>query len=199
MLYYDVLLLNHFNSNIMKSLFNYRFLGILYLGLVSFSCSSDLDFNQTKNLRLEPAYVANLVYFDIPANEFVTNGFETPQFIDRSTVDIFNNTFFVNDLVKVDLDFEINNTIARAYILDVKLFNASGIQLDAISIAVSAYYGAANVITQKEVFQGTRLTTLKNTTRIDMTLRMASGTALTESSTGTIKMRSGIIAYFVIQ
>jgi hypothetical protein len=158
-----------------------------------------LDFNQTKNLRLEPAYVANLVYFDIPANEFVTNGVETPQFMDRSTVDIFNNTFFVNDLVKVDLDFEINNTIARAYILDVKLFNASGIQQDAISIAVPAYYGAANVITQKEVFQGTRLTTLKNTTRIDMTLRMASGTALTESSAGTIKMRSGVTAYFVIQ
>ena len=183
----------------MKRLFNYRFLGILYLGLFSFSCSSDLDFNQTKNLRLEPAYVANLVYFDIPANEFVTNGVETPQFIDRSTVDVFNNTFFVNDLVKVDLDFEINNTIARAYTLDVKLFDANGIQIDIISIAVPAYYGAANIITQKEVFQGTRLTTLKNTTRIEMALRMASGTALTESSTGTIKMRSGVTAYFVIQ
>ena len=199
MLYYDVLLLHHFNSNVMKRLFNYRFLGILYLGLFSFSCSSDLDFNQTKNVRLEPTYVANLVYFDIPASEFVTNGIETPQFTDRSTVDIFNNTFFVNDLVKVDLDFEINNTIARAYILDVKLFNSSGIQLDNISIAVPAYSGAANVITQKEIFQGTRLTTLKNTTRIEMALRMASGTALTESSTGTIKMRSGVTAYFVIQ
>ena len=199
MLYCDVLLLHHFNSNVMKRLFNYRFLGILYLGLFSFSCSSDLDFNQTKNLRLEPAYVANLVYFDIPANEFVTNGVETPQFIDRSTVDVFNNTFFVNDLVKVDLDFEINNTIARAYTLDVKLFDANGIQIDIISIAVPAYYGAANIITQKEVFQGTRLTTLKKTTRIEMALRMASGTALTESSTGTIKMRSGVTAYFVIQ
>ena len=183
----------------MKRLLNSRFLGILYLGIFSFSCSSDLDFNQTKNLRLEPTYVANLVYFDIPASEFVTNGIETPQFIDRSTVSIFNNTFFVNDLVKTDLDFEINNTIARAYTLDVKLFNAIGSQLDNISIAVPAYYGATNVVTQKEVFQGARLTTLKNTTRIQMTLRMAAGTALTESTTGTIKMRSGITAYFVIQ
>ena len=183
----------------MKRLLNSRFLGILYLAIFSFSCSSDLDFNQTKNLRLEPTYVANLVYFDIPASEFVTNGIETPQFIDRSTVDIFNNTFFVNDLIKTDLDFEINNTIARTYTLDVKLFNAIGSQLDNISIAVPAYYGATNVVTQKEVFQGARLTTLKNTTRIQMTLRMAAGTALTESTTGTIKMRSGITAYFVIQ
>jgi hypothetical protein len=183
----------------MKCLPYYRYLGICLLSLFFAACSSDLDFNQTQNLRLEPTYVANLVYFDIPANEFVTNGIETPQFIDRSTVDIFNNTFLVNDLVKVDLDFEINNTIARAYTLDINLFNASGTQLDSISIAVPAYYGASNIVTQKEMFQGTRLTVLKNTTRIDMVLRMASGTALTESSTGTIKMRSGVTAYFVMQ
>lgn len=183
----------------MKRRHIFLFLVIMCLGLFSISCSSDLDFNQTKNLKLEPTYIANLVYFDIPANEFVTNGVENSQFIDRSTVDIFNSTFFVNDLAKVDLDFEINNTIARAYTLDIKLFNASGIQIDTISIAVPSYYGAPNIITQKEIFQGTRLMTLKNTTRIEMTLRMASGTALTESSPGTIKMRSGITAYFVIQ
>lgn len=92
----------------MKPFFKSQFIVLLFSVLFSFSCSSDLDFNQTKNLRLEPAYVANLVYFDIPANEFVTN-------------------------------------------------------------------------------------------RIEMALRMTPGTALTESSTGTIKMRSGVTAYFVIQ
>lgn len=183
----------------MKCLPCYRYVGICFLALFFVACSSDLDFNQAKNVRLEPAYVANLVYFDIPANEFVTAGTENSIFIDRSTVDVFNNTFFVNDLVKVDLDFEINNTIARAYTLEVKLFNASGTQLDIFSIAVPAYSGVANVITQKEVFQGSRLSTLKSTTRIDMTLRMNSGTTLTETSSGTIKMRSGITAYFVIQ
>jgi hypothetical protein len=182
----------------MKHQFSYRFVVALFV-LFFVSCSSDLDLNQTKNLRLEPTYVANLVYFDIPANEFVTNGIETSQFIDRSTVDIFNNSFFVNNLINVDLDFEITNTIARAYVLDVKLFNSSGTQLDMISIAVPAYNGAPIRVTQKEVFQGTRLTTLKNTTRIDMTIRMASGIALTETSSGSIKMRSGLTAYFVIQ
>lgn len=187
-----------FFFNVMQRLFCYRVLVFLFVLLIV-SCSSDLDFNQTKSLRLEPTYAANLVYFDIPANEFVTNGIETSQFIDRSTVDIFNNSFFVNNLTKVDLDFEITNTITRAYTLDVKLYNASGVQLDIISIAVPAYYGAANTVIQKEVFQGIRLTTLKNTTRIDITVRMASGSPLTETSSGSIKMRSGITAYFVIQ
>ena len=183
----------------MKRQFCYRVFMILSLALLVVSCSSDLDFNQTKSLRLEPTYVANLVYFDIPAREFVTNGIEVPQFIDRSTVDIFNNSFFVTNLTKVDFDFEITNTIGRAYVMDVQLFNSNGVQLDVISIAIPAYYGAVNVVNQKEVFQGTRLTTLKNTTRIDMTVRMATGTALTETSSGTFKMRSGLTAYFVIQ
>ena len=183
----------------MKRLLRYRFFGLFFLVLFSCSCSSDLDYEQSKNLQLEPTYVANLVYFDIPAHEFVTNGIETPQFIDRSTIDVFNNSFFVNNLTKVDLDFEITNTITRAYVLDVKLYNATGVQLDVISIAVPAYYGALNKVVQKEVFQGIRLTTLKNTTRIDMTVRMAPGTALTETSSGSIKMRSGITAYFVLQ
>lgn len=182
----------------MKPFFTSQFIVLLFSVLFLFSCSSDLDFNQTKNLRLEPTYVVNLVYFDIPANEFVTNGTETPRFIDQSTVDIFNNTFFVNDLVKADLDFEINNTIARAYTLEVKLLDSSGTPLDIILISVPAYTGVSNIIPQKETFQGTRLNILKNTTRIEMSLRMASGTALTESSTGTIKMRSGVTAYFVI-
>jgi hypothetical protein len=183
----------------MKRQFCYRVFMILSLALLVVSCSSDLDFNQTKSLRLEPTYVANLVYFDIPAREFVTNGIEVPKFIDRSTVDIFNNSFFVTNLTKVDFDFEITNTIGRAYVMDVQLFNSNGVQLDVISIAIPAYFGAVNVVNQKEVFQGTRLTTLKNTARIEMKLRMAPGTALTETSSGTIKMRSGLTAYFVIQ
>ena len=183
----------------MKRLPLYRFVGLFFLVLFSCSCSSDLDYEQSKNLQLEPTYVANLLYFDIPAHEFVTNGIETPQFIDRSTIDVFNNSFFVNNLTKVDLDFEITNTITRAYVLDVKSYNATGVLLDVISIAVPAYYGALNKVVQKEVFQGIRLTTLKNTTRIDMTVRMAPGTALTETSSGSIKMRSGITAYFVLQ
>jgi hypothetical protein len=167
------------------------------LVLLSFSCSSDLDFNQAKNLKLEPTYLANLVYFDIPANEFVTLGTEN-QFYNRYTTDIFNKTFFVNNLNKIDFDFEINNTINRNYSLEVKFVDANGGQLDMIQISVPAYSGVQNRITQKEIFQGTRLSLLKKTTKIEMALRLLPGSALIESSPGSIKLRSGLTAYFII-
>jgi hypothetical protein len=172
---------------------------VLFFFLVtqSISCSSDLDFNQTQNLKLAPTYVANLVYFDIPAPEFVTAGSEN-QFFSRFTTDIFNKTFFVNNLNKVDFNFEINNTINRAYLLEVQLLDAKGIRLDSIDISIPAYLGVKNVITQKEIFQGTRLGVLKKTTKIQMALRMLSGAPISESSTGKINLRSGLTAYFEI-
>jgi hypothetical protein len=173
---------------------------VLFFFLVtqSISCSSDLDFNQTKNLKLAPTYVSNLVYFDIPAPEFVTAGSEN-QFFNRFTTDIFRKTFFVNSLNKVDFDFEINNTINRAYILEVQLLDLKGIRLDSIDISIPAYSGVVNVIIQKEIFQGKRLAVLKKTTKIEMALRMISGAPISESSAGNINLRSGLTAYFVIQ
>jgi hypothetical protein len=37
------------------------------LALFYFSCSSPMDFNQVSDLKIEPVYVGNLSYFDIPA------------------------------------------------------------------------------------------------------------------------------------
>ena len=90
-----------------------RVLGILILIVFSFSCASDLDYNQVNDLKLEPVFVANLAYFDVPANQFVTNGVEQSVIIDTPTVDVFNDDFFKENLKRADLFFEINNTINR--------------------------------------------------------------------------------------
>ena len=68
----------------MKSSYFNIVLGVFVISLLSFSCSSNLDFNQVDNFKSEPVIVANLAYFDVPANEFVTNGIE--QNPDRKSV-----------------------------------------------------------------------------------------------------------------
>lgn len=171
------------------------FLLLFSFVLLPYSCSSDLDFNQVNDLKLEPAYVANLVYFDIPANEFITNGSEN-QFITRSSVDIFSNSIFKNDLVQADLDFEVTNTIARSFTLELILRDANNIALDTISMSIPAYTGVENKITQKEIFKGTRLTTLKKSVKVDIAIRLLAGTPLSEGSLGNLKLRSGLTAYF---
>ncbi len=197
-LFYSNVFILHSHSFYMKRFFSPQFIGIIFLTLVPFSCSSDLDINQAKNLRLAPTYIANLLYFDIPVNEFIVNGSEIPQFKDQSTVTIFNSSFFVDDLVKVDLDFEIENTISKSFTMDVKFYNTTGNQVDFISISVPAYMGVSNKITHRELFQGSRLSSLKNTSKIIISLQPNSGPSLTTSSSGRIKLRSGLTAYFII-
>ena len=78
-----------------------RVLGLSLLLLFSFSCASDLDYNQVNDLKLEPVFVANLAYFDIPANGFVTNGVEQNLIFDTADVDVFKDNFFRDNLKKV--------------------------------------------------------------------------------------------------
>jgi hypothetical protein len=44
-----------------------KILGFVLVILFSFSCSSNLDFNQINDFKSEPVYIANLTYFDILA------------------------------------------------------------------------------------------------------------------------------------
>ena len=44
--------------------------------LLTFSCSSNLDFDQVNDFKSDPVFIANLTYFDIPANQFIANGRE---------------------------------------------------------------------------------------------------------------------------
>jgi hypothetical protein len=176
-----------------------RILGILLLTLFSFSCSSDLDFNQANNLKLEPIFVANLAYFEIPAHEFVTNGIEQSIIVDSPTVDVFNDAFFKNHLKEADLFFEINNTINRAYTLDIILRDKNNQPLYIINFNVPAYNGAENLVTKKEIFENTKLDLLKSTTKMTFVLKMLTGPQLSEDSLGSLKLRSDVTAYLIVQ
>mgnify|MGYP003500578003 CR=1 FL=1 len=176
-----------------------RFLGIFILSVFSFSCASDLDFNQTKNLKLEPVFVGNLAYFDVPANQFVTNGLEQSLFIDTPTIDVFNDSFFRENLKRVDLFFEINNTINRAYTIELIYLDRDNQPLFTMNFDIAAYSGVVNLVAKTEVFENAKLDVLKSTVRISFVIKMLPGPILSEDSLGSLKMRSGVTAYFVVE
>ena len=185
-------------NNRMELGFN-RVLGTLILILFSFSCASDLDFNQVNDLKLEPVFVSNLAYFDVPANQFVTNGVEQPINADTPTIDIFNDTFFKNNLVKAEFFFEINNTINRAYTLDLVYLDKNNQALYFNSFAIPAYTGVENLVTKTDVFANAKLDLLKRTTKIDFILKMLPGPILNENSTGSLKLGSSVTVYLVVE
>jgi hypothetical protein len=58
-----------------------------------FSCSSNLDFDQVNDFKLEPVFIANLTYFEIPANQFIENGMEQNIAL-MQEFDMFRDSFF---------------------------------------------------------------------------------------------------------
>lgn len=171
----------------------------LCLAFLSFSCSSDLDFNQVDDLKLEPVFVANLTYFDVPANAFVNNGNEQSVVFDAQDFNPFKNSILRDDLVKTQFDFEITNTIARAYRIDLNLINKNNQTIETLTFNVPAYSGTANIHNFSEIFENQRLTLLKTTAKISFAITMAPGTPLTETSPGNLKLRSSATLYLEIE
>ncbi|TDE27092.1 hypothetical protein E0I61_15475 [Flavobacterium ranwuense] len=177
----------------------HRILSILILILFSSSCASDLDYNQVNDIKLEPVFISNLAYFNIPANEFVTGGIEHTVFMDTPAVDVFNDKFFKDNLSRVDLFFEVNNTINRSYRIDLVFLDRNNQPVHSTNFIVPAYTGAENIVTKTEIFQNATLDLLKRTTKITFTLTMFAGPPLSENSIGSLKLRSGVTAYFIIE
>lgn len=174
------------------------FLATVVLLLFSFSCASDLDLDQVNDLKLEPVVVANLANFDVNANEFAAGAGEFC-FGDASTIEIFNGSFFRDNLKKAELSFEIENTINRAFEIDLLFLDNKDQFVHAVNLNVSAFSGLENKMIKKEIFENTQLDLLKKTTKIVFSLTMLEGSPLTSTSGGTLKFRSGATAYIIVE
>jgi len=176
-----------------------KFLRIFILSIFFLSCSSDLDFDQVNDLKLEPVVVANLATFDVPANEFVIGGFEQNVAGDVMNFDIFKDTYFNDSLRRADFFFEIDNTINRAYRINLYLLDANNSPLYTIPFDVPAYTGVQNLVTKTEIFENAKLALLKKSVKIAFVITMLPGPVLSESSLGSLKLRSSATVYFVVE
>ena len=183
----------------MKSNFISTIFKILILTPLFFSCSSDLNFDQVKDLKLKPVFVANLAYFDIPANQLKNDG-ESEPFFDVSEFNAFKDQFFRDNLVKAEINFEVDNTIIRSFRLQVMLLDANDQILETDSYFVPAYSGTSNIIKYPtEVFENQRLDLLKKTAKLGFVVTMEPGPPLDENSKGSLKLRSGATVYMEIE
>lgn len=176
-----------------------KFFGTFFLFILFLSCSSDLDFEQAYDFKLEPVLVLNLATFDVPANAFVVGGIEQSVAGDVMDFDVFRDNYFNNSLKRADFFFEINNTINRAYKINLYLLDANNSPLYTIPFDVPAYTGITNLVAKTEIFQNFKLDQLKKTTKIAFVITMIPGPALSQNSIGSLKMRSSATVYFVVE
>lgn len=172
---------------------------IIILFVASLSCSSDLDFNQVSDLKIEPIFVTNLGSFDFPANQFVIGGIEKVTSGDLLDFNVFRDAYFNKSLVKAEFFFEFNNTINRAYNINLIFIDSNNAPIYSIPFNVPAYSGVPNVVPKTEVFENTKLDLLKATTKLAFIVTMLPGPGLSTTSSGSLKLRSSGSVYLVLK
>lgn len=182
----------------MKYSFFKRIIGILLL-VLSISCSSDLDFEQTNQFNIKPVVTTNLAYFSLDANQFVVNGVEQSEFSYIANVDFFKTGFIRDDLVRTELYFRVKNTINRAYTYNITFLDANNIPIHAINMEIPAYNGTEIVVEKTEIFNSSNIDILKNTKSIIFSILMLPGPPLNASSPGRVELSSSITAYFDVK
>lgn len=167
--------------------------------MCSFSCSSDLDFEQAKDFNIQPVFTTNLAYLKGNASDFVENGVELPVFSYVANVDFLSKSFVEEDLVKAELYFRVKNTINRAYLFNITFLNENNAPIYAIAINVPAYAGTEILAEKTEIFTAANVSILKKTTKMAFAIVMFPGPPLTESSPGRVELSSSITAYFDVE
>lgn len=171
-----------------------KILAIIILVALFFSCSSDLDFNQVNDLKREPILVTNLGAFDAPAQLFTTGITESAVTTDFPIINIFKDLYFKESLVKAEFFFEFNNTINRAFEIELFFLDAGGTEIDSILFNVPAYSGVPNLVRKKETFDGPDFELLKTATKITFVVKML-GSPLPVGASGNLKLRSSATIY----
>lgn len=178
-----------------------KFFGMFILVIFSLSCSSDLDFNQVVDTKLKPVGVANLSTFSVQAHEFVDDNDNSERLVlgEIISFEMFKDPFFTRSIKRADFFVEIDNTINRSYTVSLNFFDSNKILIYTIPITVPAYSGSPNVVNKTEIIESTNLETLKSATYFAFLIKMLPGPMLSESSQGSLKLRSSATSYLEIE
>ena len=174
----------------------------LLLLFVITSCVKDVDFEQAEDLSISPIVESSLIFFNFPASEFSEpTGTAIVTVSDDLELDVFNEEFIRDNLIRAEFFFEVTNSIDRNFRADVILYDENNQVVHTFNIDTTPNGNTEVVTTHTEVFEDTSLEQLKNTVRLELILNMfpsPTGIPLDQNSQGTIKMRSKATLFFQI-
>lgn len=164
---------------------------VLFIHFIFVSCTKAIDFNQINDLEINPITSISLFYFDATANDFITGNNEIFSTTDFVQIDVFNDPFINDNLIKAELEFETINSINRAYEVQVDFFDNTNQIRHSFRFLTAASPNNEDLTTQHlEVFEADALESLKQTTTMVFTLTMQPGTAITSLTPGHINLKS---------
>lgn len=179
----------------MKNRFVIRFLWLSLLTFFSFSCSSELDFEQSKDFAVQPVYTTNLTSITAKESDFVFGGIPLPPVTQRVDVAFFEKSFIQNELIKAEMFFRIKNSINSAFNFDIVFLSENNSILNRIPLRATAATGTESLLEYPVVFEGADLQALKQTRHILFSISMLPGAAPSGNSQARVELTSSITAY----
>lgn len=172
---------------------------VIYCSVFVFSCVEEIDFEQAKDFEATPVLESSLIFFDEPANRFLDNGNEITVIQDSVLVNFLNGKFIIDNLVKAEFQFEIINTINRAFELQVDLLDDNQLQHTFTIFQEASANNNENFTMYIETFEDKTLQALKRTTKLVFTLKLLQGEAINQNTIGRIQLKSLAVFYFNIR
>jgi len=184
---------------ILKFKMKYFYYCLLLIGTIS--CISDVDFDQSTDVIIEPVTEISLVYLDVEASRFVDNGVEI-QFVSDvvDNIEIFTNEVVVDYLIKADLFFEVTNQIDRQFEVTTLFLDENDQLLRASQFSIDP----ESTITSQPLlftieFDENNITSLVETKTIRFQFELLpsnDGSTLTDNDTDLISLQSKGVFYF---
>ncbi len=183
-----------------KKFFKHLAVAILFCFFIT-SCTKEVDFNQAKDLTLEPVLASDLIFFNAPAANFFVDGSELSTIRDSVIIDLFNRDFVVDNVVKAEFVFETTNSINRAFSVQVDFLDDTDLLKHSFTVSTLASPTNTDVVTtHTEVFENSLLDALKVSNKIILTIQaLSGGSALNDNTPGRIQLKSKGIFYLKIE
>ncbi|MCF8272327.1 MAG: hypothetical protein K9I95_00695 [Flavobacteriaceae bacterium] len=159
--------------------------------IINVGCTKDVDFGQVNDIVLTPVVESSLIYINEPTSRFLVEGVEVSVIQDFVNINIFQETFTSSYLIKAVLFIETNNTINRAFIVQVDFLDDLEQLQHTFSFSSAASPTNSPIVTEhEEVFENASLERLKNTTKLVFTLKVLPGEPINNSTPGRIILKS---------
>lgn len=171
-----------------------RILSPILLSLFLFlSCTKEIDFDQVNDLVITPAAEFSITYIDAEADDFFVNGLEITQPVsDFIEIDVFDDAATNDNLTRIDLIFETENTLPRDFRFEIRFLDEN---LGVISTATIAFE-TTDTSPHTFTFEGADLEALKNTAILVYSVELLPGSPLSPDTPGMVSMKSKGVFYF---
>ena len=174
-----------------------KIFGVIVGTIFFISCAQPLDFDQIDAYTVSPSIAAPFVFFTIDASNFTSTVAGAPivtELTEISDFKISESSFFKQNVVQLDFEFEVINELNRDITTEISLLDETdnliyrfrGLEIDKNNLNFK----------QKELINVVTNQNIKNFTKVKITLSLDDkNTPIAAADLSKIQFKSGIIIH----